>query len=151
MDPTTTTAGNKPESSQLNPKLNLISSALSIVGLCRSFKDMASDYSRIHPAMSVVFREALLVLAHADTNLQGSAVKCRQDCESNITELCDALKDMARRNPYTAVLARRTLLEIGDRNLRLPAAAASKLEQIEWPSSRPYRPSMPTIYTWKAT
>lgn len=116
---------------QLNPKETLIASALDTVSLCGHFREIASDYSRIHPLISITFREALLTLVDAGTNPQTLVQEQQRSYDAEITELCVVFRDMSRRNPYTAALVHATVLEIREKNLRLPSEAARQLQHID--------------------
>lgn len=127
----TTGSEQEPDPFHLTSKQKLISSALDTISVGRIFKNTASDYSRIHPLLSIVFREALLTIANACTNPHGFIVDYGRDYDDEIIELCEIMRDMARRNPYTAALALRTYREICDRSWHLPPNAVRHLLHIQ--------------------
>ena len=67
------------------------------------------------------------MLTEASTNPQGFVTGYASDYDAGTVNLCETLKDMAYRNPYTAVMALRTYYEIRDRNWRLPLDAVRHL------------------------
>lgn len=101
---------------------NMVRSALEIVKLCRSYR-VKYEYNRLNIFMCQPCYHALYVLM--EQNRQ------HQLYDSDITEICTAIRAMSRRFPFAFSLLHMTQIDLKQRGLDLPSAAEKLFEEFE--------------------
>ena len=106
--------------------------ALSVVELIASFREIASDISRLHPIFSPLLVGSLTALLYG---ARLEAPETRSKCDAGVVEICETLAAAARRNPYTTALVRQALSQLAQRGIMLPTQCLVMLQGLELTSS----------------